>query len=83
MFSQASVCPRGRVCAMGFGVGMCMEVGTHPPPEIGSGGGGYSPPILTSSGGHRSGRYASYRNAFLNFPIIRTMRCNFEQKQTN
>ena len=33
MFSQASVCPRGRVCAMGFGVGMCMEVGTHPPPR--------------------------------------------------
>ena len=27
--------------------------------------GGYSPPVLTSSGGHRSERYVSYWNAFL------------------
>ena len=59
----------GRVC-LGW---VCLVVGTL----VGGmsrgwdlAGGGYSPlrgttPKLTSSGGHRSGRYASYWNAFL------------------
>ena len=59
MFSGESVCPQGE----GYDVTSCLVPCSFqedlPPGGVGT------PPGLTSSGGHCSGRYASCWNAFL------------------
>ena len=66
MFLHVFVCSQGGYdfssclvpCSFGEGGGVMV-------PGEGYGPGGYPLPVLTSSGGHRSGRYASYWNTFL------------------
>ena len=80
-----SFCPWGDIgnitCIMGIG----HTVGTYPPPPASdiwwssletcsilfTSGPIHPPAVLTSSGGHRSGRYASYWNALLTFKVHR------------
>ena len=55
--------------------------GLHPRGLHPWGRGGPNPLVLTSSGGHYSGRYASYWNAFLciyNFKLINFTLINFK-----
>ena len=56
MFSEASVCPQGGLPPI-WGLPAGGESAQPQPPN--------PSPVLTSSGGHCSGRYASYWNAFL------------------
>ena len=55
MFLQASVCPQGRGLPTGRGSPYYWGLTQGDPP----------PPLVTSSGSHCRGRYASYCNAFL------------------
>ena len=59
MFSEASACSHGGGGGRGGGVGETPFSGDR-----------LLPPVLASSGGHYSGRYASYWNAFLLSHII-------------
>ena len=63
MFSEASVSHSHSVHGGGGGVVSERE-------GLPSGGSGYALLVLTSSGGHCSGRYASFPNAFLFFVLI-------------
>ena len=61
------------------------SLGVHP--LEGTPPGRYSPerytlPVLSSSGGHRSGRYASYWNAFLSCDLFSVQLNTFETLQT-
>ena len=67
MFSQVFVCSQwGRYL---WSKNLSKGVGISGPRSWG--GGTYTPPVLTSSGGQRSGQYASYWNAFLLLPYLK------------